>query len=491
MAPRTVRIFTCGIAAACVVALCSGCNPEYYRESADREVYALLEQKQADVLGAAGEFSLADYGGRPAVTNEVLRLTLRDALTLACRHSRSFQRERESLYLAALTLTGDRHAYEPRFSAALSASMRGDKETHDGEALVMPALNKAWMWGLQSAVRFSTTLLRSFKGDPNEAAFSALTATFAQPLLRGFGAKVAAERLTQSERNVVYAVRSFERARQTLAVTVTSQYLRALQGYDSVANVRNNMESTQVNYDRIEAQAQWGRVPLFQLDQAKTSVLAAQERVNQAETSLEDTLDNLKLTLGLPLAQRIELDGADLERLTAAGLDELDVSLAHATEVALECRLDLANVRDMVDDARRTVVIAEDQLRAQFDVSGSITVPSDRENNVPGKLLWERFTYAVGVDLDLPFDRTLERNTYRRALISLEREERTYQEEEDRVRQRVAAGFRRLESTIASLRNAEASRDVARQRVESTQELMAWGRLDARDLLESLDDLLK
>src|SRR5205085_12355891 len=50
--------------------------------------------------------------------------------------------------------------------------------------------------------------------------FSNLTLTFMQPLLRGGGYAVTLESLTQAERTLLYAIRSFARFRKVFYVTI-------------------------------------------------------------------------------------------------------------------------------------------------------------------------------------------------------------------------------------------------------------------------------
>jgi outer membrane protein TolC len=470
--------------AAALLCCLAGCTAEHYRESADTEVYALLKDKEQTVFGVQRPFSLEQYEGQPAPTAEVMRLNLRDALRLASRHSRPFQSQRETLYLVALTLTGDRHVYAPQFLASLQAAVSGSKEQSQGSVDTDLGVSKAWTWGLLSAVRFSTSLLRTFTSNPTEVARSALSFSLSQPLLRGFGTNIAAENLTQSERNVIYAVRDFERFRREFAVSTTSSYLRALQLYDNLANAEANLESTRTNFERIQAQAEWGLIPFYQVDQAKTSVLSSEENLNRSQKALKDGLDSFKLLLGLPLDQEIELDTSELAALKTGGFGELGIDVGEAAEIALACRLDLANEREGVEDAERTVVIAADDLQAQLDVVGDLTIPTEEDK--PFKLQTEKFVYSAGINLDLPVERTRERNQYRAALITLDRRRRTFEETVERTRLEVVEAFRGLERALRSYEIQESSLAVATQRVESTQALLEWGRVQTRDLLDSI-----
>lgn len=116
-----------------------GCSTTHYREKADKEVYKIIEQKSADVPGLPPDFSIEQdtsdplAGIEPAgVAAEFLGeagqaeanaqvLSLERALQIAVTHSRTYQNQKELLYLQALALTLDRHEFAPIFAASGSA----------------------------------------------------------------------------------------------------------------------------------------------------------------------------------------------------------------------------------------------------------------------------------------------------------------------------------------------------------------------------------
>ncbi len=177
----------------------------------------------ADAIVEAKGRSLLDISDRPAYL-----LTLDQAAELATFNSREFQDQRENLYLAALPVTVERFAFMAQFFAAEEA-VRGAS----GSKIAGGPTNS---WTLNSGTGFSkilptgALLLFNFA---NQTVFdfvnpkktlSATTLNFnaIQPLLRGGGRAVALEPLTQSERNLLYAIRSFARFRKELYVAIAS-----------------------------------------------------------------------------------------------------------------------------------------------------------------------------------------------------------------------------------------------------------------------------
>ena len=77
-----------------------------------------------------------------------------DALKLAVAHNRQFQFRKEALYLAALTLTGERHEFAKRPLASLGTGLARER---DGDGRVDGSANLAVSQLLQSGGTVSAT----------------------------------------------------------------------------------------------------------------------------------------------------------------------------------------------------------------------------------------------------------------------------------------------------------------------------------------------
>ena len=109
----------------------AGCGTAHSRRSADKEVYRAIEQVEVQIFGQTNSFQIdTPYSSRkpeeiPAseliedrLQTNLRNLTIDAALDLAVARSRRFQAAKETLYLTALTLTGQRYAFSPRFFAS-------------------------------------------------------------------------------------------------------------------------------------------------------------------------------------------------------------------------------------------------------------------------------------------------------------------------------------------------------------------------------------
>ncbi len=487
------RLLGAGVLAGVV----AGCSPERYKAEADKEVYQIIDDKWDRSFGTRSNYIISDSNvpGSPddlrlekAVPASGV-LSLAQAVALATAHNRDYQRQKEQLYLMALDLTLARHQFARRWFGTVDASYLRNSSDEQVGAGTEAGFNQLLADGARISTSIAIDWTRFLTGDPRTSLGSVLSASVTQPLLRGSGRKIAQENLTQAERNALYQIRSFNRYRQTFVVSIVSDYYRVLQRRDIVTNARNNYDSRVESRKRLEMEAEAGRKPPFEVDQARQSELNARDSYIQAQQSYEQQLDEFKITLSLPTSTQVELDQNELKALEGMGITDPSYELDAAIETALAQRLDLANSADGVDDAERKVVVAADNLGAELNLVGSANASSPPGTNVK-RVQFQNGTYALGLEANLPFDRKAERNAYREALITLEQRQREYQNDVDEVELDVRRAYRQLQEYAERYRTQKNSLTLSETRVESTTFLLQAGRVTTRDLLESQDALL-
>jgi outer membrane protein TolC len=493
---RPAMLLCCGLCAAIIFGMAGACGPEHYKAEADKEVYKIIDKKWQDSFGQKVNYTISDV---PPSPNDVQIekavppsgvISLAQAVAMATAHNREYQTQKEDLYLKALDLTLVRHDFATQwlgtFDSTYTRDSEGETLKYEGEL----GFNQLLADGAQISVSIAYDWLRYFTGDPRASIGSVLRASITQPLLRGSGRKVVQEKLTQSERDTLYQIRSFNRFRQEFVVSIVSGYYRVLQQRDVVTNAENNYKRRVESRERLEMEADAGRTNRFEVDQAKQRELDAMDSYVQARQSYQQELDSFKISLALPTDANVELDQNELKALENIGVSQPDYTVDTAVETALIRRLDLATSIDKIDDAVRKVMVAADGLGAQLDLVGSLEVGSAPPTDY-SRLQFQNGTYSFGLGADLPLDRKTERNAYRKTLIELERQQRQYENDEDTVKLEVRRAYRDLERAAESYHIQKNSLDLAQKRVESTSLLLEAGRLTTRDLLESQDALLQ
>ncbi|MHC4260198.1 MAG: TolC family protein, partial [Planctomycetota bacterium] len=269
-----------------------------------------------------------------------------------------------------------------------------------------------------------------------------------------------------------------------------TDYYGVLQQRDKVTNAWNNYQRRAELRKRSEMEAALGRTPRFEADQAEQKELDARDGYIQAEQSYQQLLDEFKIRLSLPTDANLQLDQNELKALEGIRIGEMNYGLEAATETALLQRLDLANTRDKIDDARRKVEVAADGLGAELNLIGTAEVSSTEKTRY-SRFEFHRGTYGLGLEADLPLDRKAERNAYREALIVLQQQHREYENDVANVKLDVRAAYRQLKEAQERYETQKMSLELAKKRVENIPLLWETRRARTRDVLESQDALLR
>lgn len=502
---KSACVYSCLAALSGLALLCS-CSTEKYKSEADEQTYGIIDQvwDSNDNLGSKVNYKISDV--QPAAGSIVDPnvpadgvITLPKAVELATAYNRDYQRQKELLYLTALDLTGVMHDYEMQWFGTIDFTYfknreigAGGNESTEERLAKSDALGFSQLLadGTQIGVAIALDWSRFLTGDPRESLTSVLTATISKPLLRGAGRTIALEALTQAQRNVLYQVRAFGRYRKTFVVSIVNDYYRVLQRRDEVLNAESNYERRGQSVDRLKMEAEAGRRNRFEVDQAVQDWLRARDSLVSSRVRYSQSLDDFKIRLALPTDVNIVLDPNALNQLEQVVITEVPFGLEEAVDFAMLNRLDLATSSDLVADAERKVIIAEDNLGAELNLVASADIDSTGRNRV-GRLPVHLGDYALGLEADLPLDRLAERNAYRESLINLTQAQRQYDLDQDNISLEVRNAYRQLEEAAQRYQIQKNSLELAQKRVESTTMLLQEGRASTRDLLESQDALLE
>jgi outer membrane protein TolC len=401
-------------------------------------------------------------------------LSFPEALKVSQQTGREFLSAEEDYILAAIRLLISRHQWHPQFflnstAQVTSANVTGTPST--------TALNVIQELRATQRLPFGGTVEASYVYSLTEQLRQVVTERYAGassfvlnaniPLLRGAG-DIAREDLIQAERELVYAARRFEDFRRTYLVSIARDYFNLVQQQRQITNQENALALLKRLQERTEALVQAGRLAEFERNIAASDVLRATQSLSRQRESLILALDRFKIRLGLSVDQPIALA---LDSLT---IPEPDTTPEEATASALEYRLDLQTRRDIVDDAKRTVRNAENQLLP--DLNAFATVNTGRFGNqtrdAAAFVNPDPARYSAGVTLSIPLDKDAERLALRAAHISAEQRTRDYEQFRDNVIVEVRSRVREIERARFALQLAEQSVQINKRR-QQEQELKA------------------
>ena len=466
--------------------------------------------------------SSGSSGDLPIEPNKPVKLSLVEALQVGARNSLEYQSRKENVFRAALALDLTRHNFENIVNAGADSELSTNTTATNLGTGAVGGVSRTLKNGIDMSTSIGVNLINLLtQGGASSMGLNA-DASVSIPLMRGSGEHIAAEPLTQAERDVIYELWDFERYKRTFSVGVARGYFNVLRQIDGISNAEDNYRSAVASSRWSRRRADAGRIREIEVDQATQRELSARNSWISSQEQLKSALDSFKNTIGLPTDARIKLDPNDLVQLRGrastileemrttsqqgisetappadapielipasyedAGPMEIDESLA--VKLALENRLDLQKAIGSVYDAQRDVVVRADALRAGLTLGGTAFVSDTDE---VGDIRFDRGQYAALLTIDLPAERTRERNEYRNSLLSLEQATRSVQSLEDQIKFSIRGELRTLLVSRESLKIQAQSVVVAEKRVRSNTIFLEAGRSEIRDLLESQDAFL-
>lgn len=468
---------------------------------------------------------------KPFAGVKVMTISLVEALQIGARNSFTYQSEKEDIFRTALRLDLEmndfRSIFAQQFQSLVSSDSTGDRSVSGVANSSNTGLSKKLENGTVFTTDLAVDLINLLSSNGSSSLGVQMDTSISIPLLRGSGKHIVREPLTQAERNIAYEIYGFDEFKRKFAVDIANEYYAVLRKLDQIKNTEENYKGLIFSVKRARSMANNESLPGIEVDQAVQNELRARDRWIAAKQSYESSLDSFKILLGLPTDARIELDRSELDvlvkrskKLTAVDeskktpanqmnsskdnnpLDEpgyknrgpLEISSTEAIKLAFDNRRDLKIAQGRVYDAQRDVVVAADNLRAELTLFGSASTGSRRSVNSAGsdnaRLRGDKINTAALLTLDLPIERTEERDNYRNSLLNMDETLRKKNLLEDQIKLEIRNDLRELLQTRESIQIQAKSVEVAGKRIDGAYTFLELGRAQMRDVLEAQDSLL-
>ena len=523
----------------CVIAMLGGCaipGSPVPLDQIDQEAMRLIQQRQQTALGVStgitldsqeqtGGKDIAAYrpsthnpsasdlpaqpqpredggnggaGGGPQIPTvldseqDAIRLDLQGILAYAIANSPEYRTRKEALYLSALALIVERHLWGPRFFNTISGTVAGTPEGGDND-IVATLLNQFTVThrlpyggsvSVNALVDYVSYLRQSSASSsvPWNSQSTEINASLDLPLLRGAGV-VAREDLIQAERDLVYAVRSFERFRREFLVEIANTYFNLILRQQQIYNVEKQLENLQQLADRFEALANAGFEPYFEAERSQAQVLFGRSNLLNSQEAYAGALDAFKIRIGMATTQNMLVEAAEV--IVPKPLLEAQTSVL----TAWSHRLDLQTSANQVDDAQRQVRIAANELLPDLDFSASIELPTAASDKIAGfDIDPGDGSYSAGFSMGLPLDRRIETSDHRSAQIRLEQAKRAHRVFRDNVALQVRRAIRAIEQAQFNLQLQQRNVRLNERREKGVNlRLLSLG---PRDFIEAQEALL-
>lgn len=424
----------------------------------------------------------------PSATPNARLITLSDAFSISQRSGRELLNREDEYVLASIRLLIERHLWGPRFFNDTTVGLAG-QGTDGNFNHTMTLINelkatKRLPYGGQVEAAWvisATDQLREVATNGYRQS-SALILSGTVPLLRGAG-NVAREDLIQAERELVYQARAFERFRREYLVSLAADYFSLIQTRASIENQQKQLYSLQNFEQQTRARAEAGKIEAVEVGIASNRVQTAISSLSSLVDRYIFQLERFKIRLGLPINDPITISDDIID------LPDPEVDMVQAANLALDYRLDLQNQRDRLDDTRRQVANAKNNLLPDLRLGGSVGIPTPGDDPTGGlAITGDDLNYAATATLSLPLDRETERLNLRATMITLQRAARQYEQDRDNVVVDVRDSLRAVDNSRIQLTIAEKQVEINRERLRGLK--IREDTIDAQVKIDAENDLL-
>lgn len=327
---------------------------------------------------------------------KMLQVSLPELVDLTYIHNRDYQTNLEDLYISALALTQQRYnlgvrylgrnGREPFVDGTATTFGRGG-----GTAISTAAFGVSQLLpsGGQLAVELANAVTWNF-GQGGTISAPLLGYSVTQPLMFQAGRKVVLEPLTQAERSVLYSARSMARFRQTLFVSVSTNYLSLLLQRQQILNQINNIRQLEEQYEKQKA-----------LDSRIPDVVHEKlENFQQLQQLIPDDLTEHFKYDGLWLEWDGPMTAEDEQRLLSLS-DDASYQAAiqqligwknqDATSLAAyQLLTDIQNAQSTLASQRQQLADSQDSLKIQLGLPPTVQLEINENGLAPFEIIsWE------------------------------------------------------------------------------------------------------
>jgi len=313
-----------------------------------------------------------------------------------------------------------------------------------------------WLGGEMQAERVS----RTFEGILSPAVRTTdISLAFSQPLLRGAGPNASLYELRNARRVREAQERNLVLAKQRYMVEIARVHYQTLAQRELLAVARQSAERSVALRRASEARLDVGLSNKLDVYRAQLSESQAEQSTVQAETALQSALEQFHFLLGRSPDDPAEPAPDEIPASPSEAIESLDALIA----MALERRLDLAETRDQIEDARRTASLSRQNLLP--DLALNLRFTEQRGSGPTGPFAVTNRRWESFVSASLPLERAADIARLQLSNLQVTSAERTYDQRRYEVENEVRATHREILSLLRSITTQRGAVEVADQQL--------------------------
>ena len=304
-------------------------------------------------------------------------LTLEKALEIAYQQSPSIIQSKMSLEQSELALIQQKASLKSQFSLNLSPFQYTRSTSFDNyntQWYTRKSMSSGLDFRISQPIKWTDgtlTLSNSFNWqDDDNQSFGAKSTSFSnnlslnleQPIFTYNKTKMQLKRL---EFNLEKAKIQYALAQLNIEKNVTSAFYGVYQAYKRLVTAREAFQSQKENYELIKNKVEQGLIAQEELFQAEVTLATNENSLADTEMSYENTKDQFKQTLGLPL-------DIDISILPNIQIDPVQVDVNQAVKYALDQRMEIRQQQIAIEEGIFSLIEAKDNNKFKGSISARV-----------------------------------------------------------------------------------------------------------------------
>jgi outer membrane protein TolC len=394
----------------------------------------------------------------PSTGQTVLRLE--DALSIAAQSSPDIKRVKLNLERSQQLLTAQLAAQKSNFSLNFNPLSFSNERTFDeytNEWYSRNSLRSSGTFTVSQPIvwtdgRISLNNQLSWQNSYSEVSDKELSTftnnlylNYSQPLFTYNQTKMALEELELDMENSQI---SFDMQLLSLERMVAQSFYSVYQAQMSLQISQEEYTNQQASYEIIKNKVEGGLVSLEELYQAEVSLASSKSSVQNAEVSLLNAKDQLKITLGMDITEEIMV-------LSGISVESVPIDLDEAIKLGLENRLELRQRQIDIQNAEFSLI----RTKAINEFAGNLSVQvglfGDNER-FPRIYESPNDNEQLGLTLQIPiFDWGERKARIKAAEVSIETQKLTLSDERIDIVSNIREVHRSLQNLLSQISIAE------------------------------------
>lgn len=432
-----------------------------------------------NVCGYAQDNSLLQEIAENSET-KIINLTLEQAINLALKENRSIQSAEDNLTGTGYSLAVAKSDFELKIVPDISAGLSGsdsNTETENKQTFDV-ALVRKFAVGTTASVTPGTT-----RSDDNFA--SKTDVQLSQPLLRGLGRDVNLSKIYAGEFSVRSANRRIYLTKVNIVLSTVATAYQIIRQRKELQLNKAAVKRLQGHVAAAKAKEKIGLTSQMDVYRANIQLKQAENSLNTTEETLGDTIDSLKIILGISLDQKINIQ-APLE-YSLLDIDDEDQML----KLALKNRIEIEQSKDTLDEAERLSKTAKHNTLPKLDLVLNYSRFGNSEPGFIDSTDMDNNSWSIGLASSTDLWRTAEKVAFRQSLLSIKEAERSCSLQIDEVK-------KQTKSAVRSLKRAKKRIDIQKEQIKQAESKLELAKVKFKrglannfDMIEAEEQLLR